>query len=109
MKDNVLETNVMLQMLCDDIYIAYKTLGTSSGLMYTTARQSSNGEQHVYMCSEITNNDSQDINNLMNLDVAEEQEEIHAYIPTQEFLSPFLTNTAVTLMREISGMPCNSK
>ena len=51
MKDKNLENNPMMKMLCDDVYISYKTTGTPLGSMYTRARQSSNGRQQTYMCS----------------------------------------------------------
>lgn len=51
MKEKQLDNNPILKMLCDDIYIAYKTTGTPLGTMYTCARQTSNGRQQTYMCS----------------------------------------------------------
>lgn len=51
MKKKQLDNNPILKMLCDDIYIAYKTTGTPLGIMYTSARQTSNGRQQTYMCS----------------------------------------------------------
>lgn len=51
MSNNKLDKNPIMKMLCDDIYIAYKTAGTSLGNMYTAARQTSNGRQQTYMCS----------------------------------------------------------
>lgn len=50
-KEKHLDNNPILKMLCDDIYIAYKTTGTPLGIMYTSARQTSNGRQQTYMCS----------------------------------------------------------
>lgn len=51
MRDNNMENNAIMKMLCNDIYIVYKTIGTPIGSMYASARQNSNGKQHVYMCS----------------------------------------------------------
>jgi hypothetical protein len=42
-------------MLCDDIYIAYKTINSPLGIMYTSARHTSNGRQQTYMCSATQN------------------------------------------------------
>lgn len=54
MKEKNLNTDPIMNMLCDDIYIAYKTTGTSIGNMYTCARQTSNGRQQTYVCSATT-------------------------------------------------------
>lgn len=120
-----LENNSLLKMLCDDIYISYKTIGTSIGTMYTCARQTSNGRQQTYMCSAIG---TEDLNNTiypqrlslkrqtnaprLNFSLSsqtqvfrvdEEEEDINNYTPSQDFLSPFSTDSVLTLMREVSG------
>lgn len=139
MKDNILENCPIMKMLCDDIYIAYKTIGTSLGSMYTCARQTSNGRQQSYMCSatHTQNLYESPVNKRMSLRIpgrirlqrqtnapngnfsgetqpysfdncldilsALDETNIDNYTPSQDFLSPFLSDGVVTLMREVSG------
>jgi hypothetical protein len=133
MKDKTLESHPIMKMLCDDIYIAYKTTGTPLGRMYTCARQTSNGRQQIYMCSSSSILDldidninykplgmvrlqrhTTDISSLMYL--SSEQNivpdsnnittinHIDNYVPNQDILSPFSTPEVVSLMREVSGI-----
>ena len=53
MKDTQIETNPIMKMLCDDIYICIRTIGTSLDNMFSCARQSSQGRQQTYACSQI--------------------------------------------------------
>ena len=130
MKKNSLETNSIMKMLCDDIYIAYKTIGTSLGSMYSCARQISNGREQTYMCATLTSQQNNRIDRVSQLPVPqllrqinnhtvtlsdlqtqvldfippkEEICDIDSYMPTQDFLSPFISNGVLTLMREVSG------
>jgi hypothetical protein len=129
-KEKNLESDPMMKMLCDDIYIAYKTMGTSFGNMFTCARATSNGRQQAYVCSGTTaqtllvkprmnkiqrttsdqtfnfedGNDFYNINTLP-FDNREDLNEIDSYIPSQDILSPFSSEGVVTLMRDISGNP----
>jgi len=43
--DNHLQEDSFMKMLCDDISIVYKTVGTREGHMYTSSRQNSQGRQ----------------------------------------------------------------
>jgi len=131
--DNHLEDDRMLKMLCDDIYISYKTIGTSLGNMYTTARQISNGRQQTYMCSATHTQDlignlnpelpgfprrvplqrqtnAQVINfsdtpSVFGFQDIIDTNDIDNFSPSQDFLSPFSSDTVITLMRGVSGNP----
>lgn len=117
MKTNGLEEDPLMKMLCDDIYITYKTMGTSMGSMYSCARQTSNGRQQSYMCTTIEpelpfgrlrlrRGQAMDLNSSIIGDIGIgnlEQDDLDNYTPSQNFLSPFTTNSVVTVMRDVSG------
>jgi hypothetical protein len=46
--ENGMKTDPFMNVLLDDIYIAYKTFGTVHAQMYSAARQSSQGRQQTY-------------------------------------------------------------
>ena len=48
-----LQSNIFMKTLCDDIYVAIKSFDTSNGMMYATARQTSQGRQQTYTCNTI--------------------------------------------------------
>jgi hypothetical protein len=124
MKDKNMENNSLMQMLCDDIYIAYTTLGTSLGSMYTCARHTSNGRQQAYICSatyteDIYNNRLKTPQitplkrqtNITSIDSTitkvfdyKSINDIDCYTPSQDFLSPFSNNSVVSVMRQVSGI-----
>ena len=62
MKDNQMETDPIMKMLCDDIYICIRTIGTTVGNMFSYSRQTSQGRQQTYACSAVDSiNDSDTI------------------------------------------------
>ena len=130
MKNSELENDNFLKMLCDDIYIVNKTLGTRYGNMFSCARQTSQGRQQSYTCSEVQELDIQDdqhrqlyqdplemlqlkrskyvtfINQDINEDINEDindDDEIDFYKLSQEVLSPYSTNSQINMMRSVSG------
>lgn len=53
METHQLMEDKFLKVLCDDMYVATKTIGTIYGHMYAMARQTSQGEQCVYNVTRI--------------------------------------------------------
>ncbi len=116
MKEHELETDPIMKMLCDDIYIANKTIGTRLGNMFTCARQTSQGRQQIYTCSAVKDDDlDNDLESsalwhattklMKNSNKKMDNEEIDDYeIQTQNNLSPYISDTVMTVMREVSGM-----
>ena len=49
-----LKSDAFLKTLCDDVYIAIKSFDTAHGLMYTAARQTSQGRQQTYSSKPVT-------------------------------------------------------
>jgi von Willebrand factor type A domain len=131
MNENQMESDPIIKMLCDDIYICYKTLGTSIGNMFTCARQTSQGRQQTYACSAVegipnnqrsnshrvrrnmcvlpiprlvrqTNSvEPDELDPMYELDELDEMDEIG--LLSQDVLTPYSTDTVVTMMREVSG------
>jgi hypothetical protein len=64
MKTNNLSHDKFLINLCDDISIMYHSIGTQIGMMYTTARLTSQGRQHTYTSTPTSKkNREDDLNN----------------------------------------------
>ena len=55
-RENQLSNDNFLKMLCDDLYITYKTVGCSHYSMFATARQHSQGRQKSYNISSVEKN-----------------------------------------------------
>jgi hypothetical protein len=127
MNEKHLETDPIMKMLCDDIYIAYKTIGTSIGAMFTCARQNSQGRQQTYACSAMNAFNNEDRNEYPssprilkmpkltrqsnNVNLIEELElDVDVYnnnndvgLLSHNILSPYSSDGVVSLMRDVSG------
>jgi uncharacterized protein YegL len=55
MKNNHLETDKFMKLLCDDICVAYNTFESPYAQMYVSSRQSSQGRQQTYTSTPIRN------------------------------------------------------
>jgi hypothetical protein len=128
MKDNNLNEDKFLKNLCDDIYISYRTMGSQYGEMYTTSRQTSQGNQRCYTVSQtpdefhissplghkpsltllqpprVWTNTNDMFSNQYRLDDFVDETFLQHH--TSDFDEmPYLTPTATRLMRDISCSP----
>ena len=61
MTEHNLNDDKFFKNLCDDIYIVYRTFGTTYAAMYTVARQTSQGTQRCYTVSQTPDDDTVDL------------------------------------------------
>ena len=130
-KNNNNRLKEFIDMLCDDIYIAYKSIGTTYGKMYTLSRQLSNGLQQTYLCNpsipisgiNFTPTELSSFMRFTDLQIQTQAQtqiqtqiqtqtqspqieyDIEKYIPSKIHISPYKTNETLKLMREVSGNP----
>lgn len=96
-KEHDLEDDKFTKMLCDDLFITYKTIGTDRCCIYTCARQSSQGRQTTYHVSL----DDDDINEMDDDDDAE----LFPYLLSDHIDSPYATNDLMETMLTCSQTP----
>jgi polyhydroxyalkanoate synthesis regulator phasin len=119
MEDNNDKQNKFIKMLCDDIHISQKTLGTRYGRMCISSRQTSQGTQRIY-----TVNTTPIDRRRQDFDSDSDSDDCQKAAPRQRSPgpssnftidtddyevsndcmedSPYLTQTAKTVMRSIS-------
>jgi hypothetical protein len=85
--NNLINDN-FLKLLCDDLYVAYKTLDNSNGHKYIAARQISQGCQQVYTVNYLNDNDNDNDNNEHELSTVKD--------------SPYRTTNCSNIMRDVS-------
>ena len=100
---NKLKDDEFFKMLCDDIYVAIKSFDMEHGLMYTAARQTSQGRQQTYTprIQETTTTLKRGYT------LGPKTKELDTYLlsqyePSQNDITPYTTIGQAKLMREVS-------
>jgi len=111
MKESNNMDDPILKQLCDDLSIAYKTLGTEDGRILSCARQTGQGRQQSRNVSTPIprqnvfiprSNRCMGITPLYNDPDPEDQNEIDAYVPSENPISCYATEQATNTMRSMS-------
>ena len=99
MKEAELVNDPLLKNLCDDIAIVYRTIGTRYGQMYSSSRQTSQGNERLYNVSDTPRRERM-------ICWAEEYEEdaaIDGHVISDEFEdTPYYSGRVATLMRSVT-------
>ena len=122
MQHNHMTTDSIMKMLCDDMYICVRTIGTEQGMMFACARQTSQGRQQTYTCSAVDEpKQSHYLSTTMpyvgmcpplsrqvgtGAHLLSSNDEIiddNIGLLSQDILSPYSSNGVVNVMRSISG------
>ena len=104
MKTNDLENDPLLKNLCDDIVIVFRTIGTKFGQMYSSSRQTSQGNERLHNVSDTPRKDKMRSRFSWNdQDEEEEDAEIDTYVVSDGLEdTPYYSNQVATLMRSVT-------
>jgi hypothetical protein len=95
-----LQSSVFMKTLCDDIYVSIKSFDTSNGMMYATARQTSQGRQQTYTCNTI---DIIDTTNTMNTVEYNDLDDRYTLSQENNFALAHSSQGVVQMMRAVSN------
>jgi hypothetical protein len=97
-----LQSSVFMKTLCDDIYVSIKSFDTSNGMMYATARQTSQGRQQTYTCNTI-DIDITDTTNTMNTVEYNDLDDRYTLNQDNTFALAHSSQGVVQMMRAVSN------
>ena len=94
MKTHDLEDDPLMKNLCDDMVVVYKTFGTRFGMMYTSARQTSQGNERLFnVCDTPTRC-------VHNYDPDENESKMWEHTLSED--SPYYSEQLAGVMRDVS-------
>ena len=110
MKTSELENDPLLKNLCDDIVVVYRTIGTRYGQMYSSSRQTSQGNERLYnVCDTPSKAPRKDMFRSRFAWTEEEEEEEDDAIVDMHIITdgledtPYYSGRVATLMRSVTN------
>jgi DNA-directed RNA polymerase subunit L len=93
-----------VKVLMDDVYVAIQNMGTERGLMYTAARQTSQGRQSTY----VPTGSSRQSTTMKTVDLyngGKDQDHDYSYMPpsTESIYIPSVDNDRTSMMTQVQG------